>query len=393
MLNKSSFIEISKNKRSIVLFGSGDIAAKTITKLHNSNIEFIVDNSKNLIGTEYQGLTIKSPNTLSNEYLIIICSTAISDISDQLESMGLKSDIDFIASPILNDLLAISELESLNKTLYFTSGTVEKESYGGGLYKCTVNAGDVSLEKIYSGSCYGMIKRDKEILFIDTNVGILSFCDDQITKVSDLPKGSRAHGLSHNESNKKYYVTCSYLDAVLEFDLDFNICRTLSLSNKIKYNSEPVHHCNDNIAVGNNLYVTMFSSTGNWRKDSFDGCIAEFDIETGDRLGDIFTGLYMPHNVQYINGSLHVLDSLPGHIRYGNFSVKGTFPGFTRGLDFSDGLYFVGQSKNRNYSRVLGLSNNISIDCGIIVFNPDMHTSRFIQFSHQVGEIHSIVAI
>jgi hypothetical protein len=393
MLNKSSFVEISKNNKPVVLFGSGDIATKTIAKMQNNNIAFIVDNSNNLVGSEYQGLNIESPKSLTSKYLVIICSTAIIDISNQLDSMGLLSDVDYIVSPILNDLLAISELEGLNKTLYFTSGTIQKDKYGGGFYKCTINGEDVSLEKLYSGSCYGVVKRDDDILFVDTNNGIFSYSNNQITKVSDLPKGSRAHGISFNESNEKYYITCAYLDAILEFDLDFNICRTLLLSKKIQFNNEPMHHCNDNIAIGNSLYVTMFSSTGNWKKDCFDGCIAEFDIESGIRLGDVSSGLYMPHNVRFINGSLHVLDSLPGHIRYGNLSVQGTFPGFTRGLDFSCGLYYIGQSKNRNYSRVLGVSNNISIDCGIIVFNPDMSTSRFIQFPHKIGEIHSIVAL
>ena len=98
----------------------------------------------------------------------------------------------------------------------------------------------------------------------------------------------------------------------------------------------------------------------------------------------------MPHNISFINGSLHVLDSLPGHLRYENFSIKSTFAGFTRGICFSSGLYYIGQSKNRNYSKVLGLSNNISIDCGILAFDPNMKTSRFLQFSHKIGEIHAI---
>ena len=154
-----------------------------------------------------------------------------------------------------------------------------------------------------------------------------------------------------------------------------------------------MHHCNDNLAIGNSLYVSMFSSSGNWKNDVFDGCIAEFDIESGERLSDICSGLYMPHNVKHFNGSLHVLDSLPGHLRFNNLSIQGTFPAFTRGLAYQSGLYYVGQSKNRNYSKVLGISNNISIDCGVVVFNPELKASRFLQFPHAIGEIHSIVGV
>ena len=151
-----------------------------------------------------------------------------------------------------------------------------------------------------------------------------------------------------------------------------------------------MHHCNDNYAQGNSLFVSMFSSTGQWKLDRFDGCIAEFDIETGERLPDVFSGLYMPHNITIIDNSLHILDSLPGHLRFNNLSVQGTFPAFTRGLTRNKGLYYIGQSKNRNYSRVIGVSNNISIDCGVIVFNPELKASRFLQFPNTIGEIHAV---
>ena len=135
----------------------------------------------------------------------------------------------------------------------------------------------------------------------------------------------------------------------------------------------------------------MFSSTGNWKLDKFDGCIAEFDINSGQRLPDVETNLYMPHNIKIINGSIHVLDSLPGHLRFNNLAVQGTFPAFTRGLGYSNGLYYVGQSKNRNFSRVIGLSNNVSIDCGIIVYDPELKVSRFLQLPYAIGEVHTIV--
>ena len=80
----------------------------------------------------------------------------------------------------------------------------------------------------------------------------------------------------------------------------------------------------------------------------------------------------MPHNVQIYDGSIHVLDSLPGHLRFNNLSIQGTFPAFTRGLDYKNGLYYIGQSKNRNYFlKLWGISNNISIDCGVVIFNPE----------------------
>ncbi len=392
-LEKTSFSKLnSRENIPFIIFGAGDIATKTLRKINKGNVLFIVDNSANLQGTNFQQFEIKKPEEIQKNALIIICSTAISDISAQLSKMGLQPNSDFIASPVLNDLLAIDELEKINTTLYFTSGTVTKEIYGGGLYKLSLKGEEVKIEKLYSGPCYGSVRLQNKIFFIDTDKGIncLNLDSEQITPVGKTPERSRAHGISYNESNNRFYITCSYLDGVLEYDEQFNELRRFHLSPKLSQYGEPMHHCNDNYSIGNSLYVSMFSSSGNWKRDVFDGCIAEFNLETGERQSDVAQGLYMPHNVTMFDGSLHVLDSLPGHLRTNNFSIIGTFPAFTRGITYKKGLYFVGQSKNRNFSKVLGLSNNISIDCGIIIFNPESKVSRFVQLSMQIGEIHSI---
>ncbi len=392
MLNKTSFQELSKkNKRQYVLFGSGNIAKKTAAKVGANKVSFIVDNSTNLQGSEFEGLQVKSPNVLTKNHFILICSTAISDISVQLNELGLVDNIDFAISPILNDLLAISELENKETSFFFTSGTTPSEEYGGGLYQCIVNASKVELTKVYSGACYGAIRYKDSILFVDTDNGLLKYSNNKVNKLTDLPLKSRAHGISYNEESDCIYITCSYLDAVIELNSEYKITRQFNLSNKLAKSGSPQHHCNDNLAIGNSLFVSMFSSTGNWKQDVFDGCIAEFEIDSGKRLNDIKTGLYMPHNVKIYDNSIHILDSLPGNLLYSNLSIQGTFPAFTRGLDYKDGLYYIGQSKNRNYSRVMGLSNNVSIDCGTVLFDPIIKASRFIQFPHAIGEIHSIV--
>jgi hypothetical protein len=393
MIAKTSFIELSKRKLdNVVLFGSGNVAKKTLRSLVSANFKFIADNSRNLQGEQYEGLDIISPEEISKEAFIIICSTAIVEISEQLIKLGF-GETQFAISPVLNDLIAIADLEQIETEFYFTSGTVpvEGEEYGGGLYNCIVKGSKVFLKKVYSGPCYGAIAYDGGILFVDTDKGVFFYKDVSLIHKGELPKGSRAHGISFNSDNNKFYITCSYLDGVLELNKDFQIEREFSLSTKLKEQGEPMHHTNDNYALGNSLFVSMFSSTGNWKNDIFDGCIAEFNIETGERLSDVYTGLYMPHSVKMYNGGLHILDSLPGHLRYNNMSIQGTFPAFTRGLDFSGGLYYIGQSKNRNYSKVMGVSNNISIDCGVVIFNPELKASRFIQFPHAIGEIHSVV--
>ena len=134
----------------------------------------------------------------------------------------------------------------------------------------------------------------------------------------------------------------------------------------------------------------MFSRTGNWQNDAFDGCVLEIDLMTHEIVGPVIDGLWMPHNIEYINGALHVLNSLPGELLTNNFSVIGKFPAFTRGLAHDGVYYYIGQSRNRNYSKNIGVSNNISRDAGVIIFDDQTKASRFIQLPSKLSEIHSI---
>jgi hypothetical protein len=110
-------------------------------------------------------------------------------------------------------------------------------------------------------------------------------------------------------------------------------------------------------------------------------------------VGALITDLWMPHNVDFIDGSLVVLDSLRGRLLKNNAKEIGRFSGFARGLAH-DGVYFyVGQSRNRNYSQFLGLSNNIAIDTAVTVFDENTKVSRSIQLPSKVSEIHAVVVV
>ena len=122
MLEKTSFQSISKTlSKPIVLFGSGNVASKTIQKLDRAKIAFIVDNALVEQGKTYEGFEVKSPNQLSKDYFIIICSSGLAEISQQLNGMNFEPNIDYIMSPILNDLIMISNLEELEQSVFFTA--------------------------------------------------------------------------------------------------------------------------------------------------------------------------------------------------------------------------------------------------------------------------------
>ncbi len=392
-----NFNEINK-KKNIVLFGAGYIAEKTFKNIDNNLIKGIVDNSSNLQGSKRKkilNLIVKNPDSIKIKTdFIVICSTAIDAISKQLIEMGCKENLDFCASPLLDNYIAIEELEKLNKSFLFSSGSAPSKIFGGGLYKVDILQGKMKFKRLHSGFVFGIINYNNRILFIDTDKGVMELkSSGKVTKIAELPKDSRAHGFSYNIDHDKFYISCSNLDSVLEYSNKFELLREFKLSNKKDLTSNAQHHTNDNVSIGNSVYASMFSSTGNWKTGMFDGVVAEFDLISGNRLNDVITGLYMPHNVSYHNGNIAVLDSLNGHLMADNGEITGTFPGFTRGLDFDGQFYYVGQSKNRNYSKVVGRSNNISVDCSVIVFDPIRKVSRSFQFPIEIGEIHSILLV
>ena len=101
--------------------------------------------------------------------------------------------------------------------------------------------------------------------------------------------------------------------------------------------------------------------------------------------------LLMPHNIKIINKKLSVCDSLRGRVLFDNFLKKSNFLGFTRGLDFKQNLYFIGQSINRNGSRYNFLDNSISADPGIIIFDNKTRFNKLIMLNSNITDIHSII--
>ena len=74
-----------------------------------------------------------------------------------------------------------------------------------------------------------------------------------------------------------------------------------------------------------------------------------------------------------------------------NFQEVGVFPGFTRGFHYDNRYSYIGQSKNRNFSKQLGVSKNISIDSGVIIFDDLTKVSRTIHLRIQLQKYMAFV--
>lgn len=395
-----SFQELNKNLklREVVLFGAGNIAHKTARKL-NDNYNFTVDNNPNMWDTTDNNRDVLSPIKILNQqdkYFIVICTTSFIEVSEQLIENGYIPQEDFIVSPVLNDLRVISDLENHKAKMLFTSGVPEVNDHqsGGGVYELILDGHDWTYKKIYSGICYGIIKYKNTYVTVDDKKGIIQFDKDyNIILSKKLNHATRGHGVAYSEKLDQFYIVSSYRDSIIVLDNKFNQINEMFISSKHNQSGNPEHHCNDLCVVDNSLYVTMFSYTGNWKKDIFDGVALELDLITNEVVGPVITDLWMPHNISFLDGSLTVLDSLRGELKTNNARAVGRFPAFTRGLDFDGVYYYVGQSRNRNYSKNLGLSLNISIDTAIIVFDQVTKASRTISLPQKLSEIHSILVI
>ena len=385
--------------RDVVLFGSGNIAEKTARLLTDKKITAIVDNASNLWGQKQMGLEIGSPEYLKKDgknSFVLICTTSFIQVAAQLDSFGISAEDGYCVSPVLNDLRIIDELETIEKKMLFTNGSpkVDSDSHGGGIYEMNVNGDDWHYKKVISGNCYGLIKYGKNYISVDTERGIFEFDKDyNIIREKNLPKSMRAHGIDYSEKHEKFFIVGSYLDGVILLDKEFNILDQINISYKRERTGKPHHHCNDCLVIEDSLYVSMFSMTGNWKRDIYDGAVLEYDIVTKELVGPVIQNLWMPHNIKFIDGSLHVLDSLPGQLKTNNAKVVGEFPAFTRGLAHDGVYYFIGQSRNRNYSKNIGISKNVSIDAGIIIFDSYTKASRFLQLPPKISELHSILLI
>lgn len=394
----SSIREITKNlkKRKIVYFGAGNTAEKTNRVINNVSKAFIVDNSSNLWGNKEFNLLVKNPNSIkkkSKNYFIIICTTSFSEVSEQIAKYGYEPTLDFAVSPLLNDLRSIDDLEKIERKLIFTSGSPKKIDVksGGGIYLMEVDGTSWKYSKKISGNCYGLIKYRKNFISIDADIGIFEFDKNfKILRSKKLPKNSRGHGVHYNEHRSEFYVVCSYLDVILVLDKKFKIKDKIQISKKINYDKAPHHHCNDCISYKNSVYVSMFSKSGNWKLNSFDGAIMEIDLNQKKPVSTLCENLWMPHNPKIINGAFYILNSLKGDLKGNNFNTIGSFPAFTRGLAHDGSFFYIGQSRNRNFSKNIGITNNTSIDAGITVFDEQKKISRFLQVSSKISEIHSI---
>ncbi|MBT1452274.1 DUF4915 domain-containing protein [Glaciecola sp. XM2] len=379
-------------KKSIVLFGCGHVAEKHL----NLVPAFIVDNNPDLIGTQFHDIEIKSPSILAgnaDDYEVIVCTTSVSEVKSQLESYGFTWGQNAKVALLLSERMEMADLEDTAFRFLLSSGLPSSaETFsGGGIYLIEESDNFPNATKLYEGNTHGLIRHEEGYAFSSQGEGIIFLNESfELTNKISLHSALRPHGI--RQYGDLWVLASSYHDSIVGVDKNGNEIFEYPFSKKRSDYLSAQHHCNDLFIVGDYAYVSMFSITGNYKRNSFDGGILEIDLRNGE-MQTLIDGLTMPHSVTCDEQGYKVLDSFKGTLLADNFQVKATLPGFVRGYDADSKYYYLGESKNRNFSRLNPGRTPVSIDSRITIINKDFGFSRSIPLPKKVSEIHSLIKL
>jgi len=383
-----------KNFEKVVIFGAGIVCQKFIKNFDKSKILYIVDNNSSLWGTKFEDIKIVNPKNLQKlkkNIKVVIMTTSFTDVIKQIKS--INKSLTLRVSHHLANLIKIEYLQSLKKKFLISSGlpATKKKDTGGGLYEVNLQGLNWSLRKVYSGIVHGVIKIKDGFAISDSNNGVILLDRNyDIKKKGSYPLNTRAHGIAFDEKKKYFYIACSNTDQIKVFNNNLKFLYSISISEKFKKYKLSQHHINDLCIVNRSLYVSMFSLSGNHRRNVYDGGVYEIDLNSKKIKNKTYGNLTMPHSIRYINNKFVILDSLKGNLVIGRKSVA-TFSGFTRGLSFDGRYYYIGQSRNRNFLLINESKSNTSIDNSILIY--DIQNKIFRNLYLPISEIHEVLVL
>ena len=394
-LNWAEINRIAQNKK-IIFFGRGVWMEKTINYLV-SKAAYIVDNSTYEHGEIEHGLMINNPEKLKfedkNNFFVIITNTSINDVSKQLIKYGFSPGQHFCASPSLTNIASISRINNHDQTIYLTcSDPYDKNNLnnGGGFY--SFNLQSRKTKKLLNGMCHGIVEGKDCFYLVNDLIGI-NILDEKFNKINSfgLPAKSRPHGIAYCHKRDLLFINLSGRDSISIYNAkNYKQIDEIFLSDKWKKTGSPQHHINDLCVLEDSLFVSMFSFSGNWKSEIFDGGILEFDINSMQKKAPIVSDLWMPHTPTIINDTLFYCNSMYGTVHAGTSKKIAVFNGFVRGIAFDGNYYYIGQSAHRYIDRLKGISNNISLDSGIYILDDKDKVTKFFLLPH-LNDINTIL--
>ena len=209
-------------------------------------------------------------------------------VIDDLENLGYVMGEDYCCTPLLNKRKSKDDLMNHKQTILVSSSQHSAdETSGGGLYKVSLNP--YKVEKVYIGKGRGISYHNNHYYLIDMLRGIVKM-DKQFNEIEviEIQKNSEPHGICIDPKRGWICVGQPGRDSVAVYDIETHeFVKEYFVSNKWKYNKKDNHHVNDPYIQGDSLFISMFSFTGNWLNEVYDGGVLEIDLNEDKIIGAI----------------------------------------------------------------------------------------------------------
>ena len=183
--------------------------------------------------------------------------------------------------------------------ILITSGMPPSSSSlkGGGLYTIVVNESGYKIKKIYKGVIHGLIKFQNGYIISNSTYGLIFLNKNlKVTGKIKYKINTRIHGIAYSSKFKLFYLACSLQDKILIFNKKLKFINEIKISSKFAKTGYAHHHINDICVHEDSIYVSMFSYTGNHRKNIYDGAVVEYDLNSGSEIEEYMT-IYICHIV------------------------------------------------------------------------------------------------
>ncbi|MDQ7790963.1 MAG: DUF4915 domain-containing protein [Clostridia bacterium] len=257
----------------------------------------------------------------------------------------------------------------------------------GGLYRITFKEQSYTIDRILYEDCRGIAQYNDNYVLASSTNGILLLNNNLYETKRNQPEADLDfHGVAVHDG--KAYIVETSRNTIGIYSLP-DLIRIGEIN--ISPEETNTKHINDICIINKSIYLTMFCKHGEWREaTTFSGVLMEYSLIDDKPPKTHFSWLKQPHSVVVDNGRILYCNSAGFEVKE-NANVIFCGLGYTRGLATKNDLLYIGQSQSRHFEVLLEKRTNISLDCGIHVFNYKQKLSRFIPLPSE--EVYGILVI
>lgn len=378
-----------KGKRVVFYGRSEDWVPKALPELP-APPEYLVDGNAAYDGTEFYGIGVSKVDRLAqdtaNNIYVLITAGSYTGIVETLIDMGLQPGQQFCCCPAFRDYAYLEAMRVYEQQIIVTSPDYKDRSKtrysraGGGIFRYHLGSPGNEIEPLAQGNFRQIVANGRYFYAVEFNECKV-YVFDRDFKVVEKFALDRPHycGIEFDPKRKLLVLVNSGTDMISFHDAEnFALVDRIHFSEKSDETGPSHHHLNDACVAGDEMFVSYFSRSGNWKRNIFDGGISQYNLERLDEPSvQMVDNLWMPHSPKIINGNLCYLESAPGKLYLANYAVTSRFPGFARGLAFDGRYYYIGQSETMYLGRLFGTADTIMMNAGIYLFDAETRASRF----------------